>query len=79
MKLHRDWKKILKNSWNVRIIAAAAILSGIEAFIPFLPALISVPPIVMALLTPLTLMAALVARLIAQKTISGDQDEDQAS
>lgn len=77
MKLHRDWKKILKNSWNVRIVAAAVVLSGVEAFVPFLPALMSVPPGVMAALTPITLMAALVARLIAQKTISGEDHADQ--
>ncbi|AGC36069.1 hypothetical protein B7L88_gp025 [Rhizobium phage RHEph10] len=77
MKLHADWKKILLHSWNVRIVALAALLSGAEAFVPYLPALVSIDPFWMAILTPVTLMAALVARLVAQKAISGGDDADR--
>lgn len=74
MKLHRDWKKILKHSANIKLVVLAALLSGLEAFIPYLPVLMSIDPFWMAVLTPLTLMVALVARLVVQKSISGDAD-----
>lgn len=77
MRLHKNWKKILKDSWNIRIVAIAVLLSGLEAFVPYLPALVSIDPFWMALLTPTILMVALVARLIAQKSLSGGYDADR--
>ena len=76
MKLHPDWKKIAKRSWNMRIVVLATLLSGAEALMPFLPALLDVPLEVMAYGTPILLMAALVARLVAQKNLSGEASAD---
>lgn len=77
IRLVKNWKKVLRHSSTIWIIAVAVVLSGVEAFVPYLPALVSIDPFWMALLTPVTLMAALVARLVAQKSLSGEDDADR--
>lgn len=74
MRLHPDWRRILRRAWSVRLMALAAILSCIEAALPFLDGIIPVPPGVFGVLTGLTVAGAFVARLIAQK----DFDHGQA-
>ncbi|WP_276122579.1 DUF7940 domain-containing protein [Pararhizobium qamdonense] len=76
MKLRADWKKILKNAWTVRLFLFAAAMSGLEAVIPYLPAFLAINPIWIAILTPLTCMLGIYARLVAQKSISGDDHAD---
>lgn len=65
--MHKDWKKILKHAWSVRLLALAAILSGFEAALPYLPAVLTVPPLLLSAVTILVVAAAFVARLVAQK------------
>jgi len=70
MTLLANWKDVLRRAWSVRLIVLAAILSGIEAALLFLP--LPVPPGTFALLTCIVTMAAFVARIMAQKNLSGD-------
>lgn len=73
MRLVENWRSILKRAWTVRLLIAAGLLSGIEALVSILTGLDSLPPIAhvaLVALTPLVIMAAFVARLVAQKSIN---------
>ena len=70
MRLLDNWRDVLRRAWSVRLIILAAILSGIEAALLFLP--LPVPPGTFALLTCVVTMAAFIARIVAQKNLSGE-------
>jgi hypothetical protein len=61
IKLVKDWREILKKAWSVRLMIAAALLTGLEAVVPFF----AVPKIFVFLLVA----GALVARIMAQKDL----------
>lgn len=67
MTLIYNWKLILKKAWSVRLIAAAAVLSGIEVILPFFSDVI--PRGVFAALMFLVTVAALIARVVSQPKI----------
>lgn len=67
-----NWRAVLRRAWSVRFIAAAAVLSGLEAGWPYLDTVIDVPPGAFALGAALLSFAALVARHIAQRNLSGE-------
>lgn len=88
MKLSADWRAVLRHAWSIRLIALAALLSGIEAALPFFDGLLPIRPGVFGLLIFLVTLAAFVARLVAQKSLpatdpsairwdTGEPDEDQ--
>ena len=67
MALIHNWKQILKKAWSVRLMLLAGILSGVEIALPlFADAL---PRGTFAALSGLSVAAAFVARLMAQKGI----------
>lgn len=68
MKLVDNWKSIIKRAWSLRLMILAAILSGVEVVLPFLSE--SIPRGTFAVLSGITVAAAFVARLVAQKGIS---------
>jgi len=68
MKLVDNWKLIVKKAWSARLMILAAILSGVEVVLPFLSE--SIPRGTFAVLSGITVAAAFVARLVAQKGIS---------
>jgi hypothetical protein len=61
MKPIADWQNVVKKAWSVRFMAAAAVLTGLEAIVPFF----AVPKIFVFVLVS----GALVARLIAQRDL----------
>jgi hypothetical protein len=67
MKLYDNWKEILRKSWSLKFIFLAAILTGCEAVLPLYWD--SFPRDVFASLTFCTILAASIARLVAQKDI----------
>lgn len=67
MRLIDDWHLILKKAWSVRLIACAALLSGVEVVLPFFE--MNIPQGVFAALSAFVTSAALVARVVAQKDI----------
>lgn len=75
MKLIPDWRRVLRYAWSVRLIVLAGLLTGAEAVLPFFPELFGMTPQTWAALTFGVVAAALVARLIAQQSISGGDDE----
>lgn len=67
MKLNDDWKQILRKAWSIRLMAAAAVLSGIEVALPFFAG--DIPQGVFATASGVVTAAALVARVVAQKDV----------
>lgn len=67
MNLYNNWRTILKRAWSIRLMLLAGLLSGCEVIVPlFADAL---PRDVFAALSGLSVMAALVARLVVQKDL----------
>lgn len=60
-----NWREVLKRAWSVRLILLAALLSGVEAMLPYIA--LPIPPGIFAGLTLVVTMAAFAARLLAQK------------
>lgn len=69
MTLAPDWKTILRKAWSVRLIAAAAVLSGAEFAFPLFGD--HMPRLVFALGGFALTAAALVARIVAQEGLDG--------
>lgn len=68
------WRRVLKHAWSVRLMLLAALLTAIEAVLPFFSDLL--PRGVFAVITFVIVAAALIARFVAQpKTLPGDADE----
>lgn len=74
MRLAPDWWRVLRYAWSIRLIALAAVLSGLEVALPLVDGLLPIPAGVFAALSFVTVAAAFVARLIAQSKISGDKE-----
>lgn len=70
MKLHDDWKKIVKKAWSFRFIIIAAILSGAEVALPYLAD--KFPSGVFASLSFVFTMMAMIARVVAQPKMDND-------
>ena len=72
MKLVANWKQLLKKAWSVRLIILAGVLSGAEALMMFIAP--AAPRWFAPIIFGVT-MSALVARLIAQRSLHEDTDE----
>ncbi len=73
--LVHNWRDLIKHAWSLRLIVIAALLSGAEIALPFLTEFLPIPHGVFAGLSFITVAAAFIARLLAQKSISGAKDE----
>ena len=70
MKLHTDWKNILRRAWSFRLAVLAAIFSGAEVVLPlFVDAL---PRNLFASLSFVTVVSAAIARVVAQPEMHAD-------
>ena len=69
MNLHPDWHLILKRAWSIRLMALAAILSAVEAALPFFEH--DIPSGWFALFSAVTVSGAFVARIVAQRNLNG--------
>lgn len=67
MKLYDNWKDIVRKAWSIRLMILAGILSGIEVILPLFVDAIARGTF--AALSGITVAAAFVARLIAQKDL----------
>jgi hypothetical protein len=67
MKLYDNWKDIVRKAWSIRLMILAGILSGIEVILPLFVDVIARGTF--AALSGITVAAAFVARLIAQKDL----------
>lgn len=69
MSLHPDWKLIIKKAWSFRLIAIAALLSGLETVLPMFEA--SFPKGIFSAASGVVTAVALLARVVAQKDMNG--------
>lgn len=65
LKLLPDWREILRKAWSVRLMLIAGILTGLEVVLPMFAH--AIPHGLFAVLSFVTVSAALVARLLAQQ------------
>ena len=72
MRLHSDWKRILKRAASVRLALLAGLLSGLEAVLPLFTD--AMPRGVFAGLSVALSMAVLPARIIAQRNLTNGDD-----
>lgn len=63
--LIHNWRQVLKRAWSVKLIVLAAVLTGIEAMLPFIA--LPIPPGLFAWLTLVVTGGAFVARFLAQR------------
>lgn len=75
MKLVWNWRAVLRHAWSIRLLIAAGILSGVEAALPFVDAAADIPRGIFAVLSFLATGGAFVARLLAQQSVSGADEE----
>lgn len=68
MRLLSDWQAILRRAWSIRLMLLAGLLSGAEVILPLFVE--AIPRNLFAVLSMLTVMGAMVARLLAQKGLS---------
>lgn len=67
MKLYDNWTEIVRKAWSIRFMLLAGILSGVEVALPFFAD--HFPRGVFAMLSGVSVGAAFVARLVAQKDV----------
>ncbi|WP_299812453.1 hypothetical protein [uncultured Roseibium sp.] len=67
MHLVPNWRTVLQRAWTVRLMILAVLLSGEEVALPFLGDFIA--PGWFAALSALTVAAAFVARILAQRNM----------
>lgn len=71
MTLLPDWKAIITKAWSVRLLALAALLSGVEVVMQIMEPVLAaaMPKGLFAALSGLATAAALVARIVAQNNL----------
>ncbi|AXP07712.1 hypothetical protein SmphiM6_21 [Sinorhizobium phage phiM6] len=74
--IHKDWKKILKRAWSVRLMVLAAIFSGLEVAFPLFE--LNIPPRTFAIISGLLTAGALLTRFIAQKDFKDDDETEES-
>lgn len=72
-RLIDDWRVVAVHAWSVRLMLVAALLSGLEMAMPLLLDWHPLPPLLGAGLTFVVVGAALIARFIAQRRLSGSR------
>lgn len=65
-----NWRDVLRKAWSVRLLLLAGLLSGLEVALPLIDGVYEIPRGVFAALSAVTVAAAFVARLLAQKGLS---------
>lgn len=65
VRLHSDWRRIIRKAWSFRLIVLAGVLSGVETVIPYLGDFVPEKGIFSGL-TVLVTVAAALARVVAQ-------------
>ena len=69
MTLYSNWRVILRKAWSIRLMLLAGALSGIEALVTIYPDALHLERGTLAVIVPLIIAAALVARLVAQQDL----------
>jgi len=67
VKLHQNWREILKKAWSIKLTVLALIFSTMREIVPLYADLL--PRHVFAVLTAIALLGVLVARVIWQENV----------
>ena len=67
MRFYNNWKDILKKAWSIRFMLLAGFLSAVEVTLPFFED--NFPRGLFAAMSGVSVGAAFVARLVAQKDV----------
>lgn len=70
MILARDWRDILRKAWSIRLMILAGLLSGVEVVLPLF--MHDLPRGLFAVLSMVTISAAFITRLMAQRNMNDD-------
>jgi hypothetical protein len=70
MILARGWRDILKKAWSIRLMILAGLLSGVEVVLPLF--MHDLPRGLFAVLSMVTISAAFITRLMAQRNMNDD-------
>lgn len=70
MNLVANWQRVIRKAWSIRLMILAGFLSGAEVILPLF--IDAIPRNVFAVLSMLTVMGAMVARVVAQKEMDND-------
>lgn len=73
MRLHPNWRAILRRAWSIRLLGIAGFLSGAEAVVQVLSDNPPIPRGTFAVLAFFATGGAFVARLIAQKSLENEE------
>lgn len=71
MNVAHDWRLVVRKAWSFRLLVLAGVLSSIEVLLPLWSD--SIPRGVFAVMTMMVVIAAGVARVVAQKDFDGSQ------
>lgn len=71
IKLIDEWRDVIKKAWSVRLIIAAALMSGIEVALPLFSD--SFPRGIFSILSFFSTAGAVLARVYSQKAFRGDE------
>jgi hypothetical protein len=67
MKLYENWKEILRKAWSIRLAVLATLFSVLQAVVPIYADIL--PRDVFALLTIVSTVGVIVARLVFQENV----------
>lgn len=71
MKMLDNWKLLVRKAWSLRLLALAAVLSGLEAIAPFAAPWLGQRTFAVLMFS--IVAAAFIARLLAQKETTNEQ------
>lgn len=77
MKLIDEWKLVLRKAWSTRFAAISSVLAVLQAVVPSLDGLI--PPSTFAVLSAITAILAIVARVVDQPAMTAQPDPGDAA
>lgn len=69
MTLVWNWQSVLKRAWSMRLMLLAVVFSGLEVALPLLEGVLPLDKGVFATLCGVTVMIAMVARLLYQPSV----------
>lgn len=67
-----DWRRVLRRAWSIRLAAVAGVLTAVEAILPMFVA--DLPRGLFAALSAVVIVAAMIARLVAQREALHDPE-----
>lgn len=68
-----NWLRVLRYAWSIRLIILAGMLSAAEIALPLIQQFVMIPARTFLVLSIIATFGALVARLIAQKSVGGKE------